>query len=247
MKLSFLVAVFPLLAAFQDAPAKPDPAAELKKLQADYKAAETEYYRAVREAKTAEERKAARPDPAKHPARDFHAKAIELAKNAAGTETAAQAHAWAIRLAGNVGLKDDAMESIRTLVKDHLSSPVLEQIAQMMQYGDRTYGAEFAGEILATIRDKAKEPGAKSAALLSLAVQNMKKDEPAARAMLDRILKEFPTTPSAKRAEGSLFEMDHLQVGKTAPDFTATDEKGMQWKLSEYRGKVTVIDFWGFW
>lgn len=247
MKLFLALATLPLLAAFQDAPAKADPAAELKKLQADYKAAETEYLRPFREAKTAEERKAARPDPAKHPARDFHARAIELAKSAAGTETAAQAHAWAIRLAGNVGLKDEAMESIRTLVKDHLSSPVLEQIAQMMQYGDRTYGADFAYEILATLRDKAKEPGAKSAALLSLAVQNMKTDETAARAMLDRILKEFPTTASAKRAEGMLFEMEHLQIGRTVPDFSATDEKGMQWKLSDYRGKVTVIDFWGFW
>ena len=25
------------------------------------------------------------------------------------------------------------------------------------------------------------------------------------------------------------------------------DENGVSWKLSDYRGKVVVVDFWGFW
>jgi cytochrome oxidase Cu insertion factor (SCO1/SenC/PrrC family) len=51
----------------------------------------------------------------------------------------------------------------------------------------------------------------------------------------------------AERAAGHLFELDHLQIGKLAPDFEATDENGVKWKLSDYRGKVVVVDFWGFW
>ena len=31
------------------------------------------------------------------------------------------------------------------------------------------------------------------------------------------------------------------------PDFDAVDVDGNAFKLSDYRGKVTVIDFWGFW
>lgn len=32
-----------------------------------------------------------------------------------------------------------------------------------------------------------------------------------------------------------------------APDFTLTDLKGNQWKLSELRGKVVFINFWATW
>jgi len=38
-----------------------------------------------------------------------------------------------------------------------------------------------------------------------------------------------------------------LAVGQTAPDFTTKDTDGVEFKLSDYRGKVVVIDFWGFW
>jgi cytochrome oxidase Cu insertion factor (SCO1/SenC/PrrC family) len=39
----------------------------------------------------------------------------------------------------------------------------------------------------------------------------------------------------------------HFSVGGVAPDFTARDQEGKSFKLSEYRGKVVVLDFWGFW
>ena len=35
--------------------------------------------------------------------------------------------------------------------------------------------------------------------------------------------------------------------GKIAPDFTLTDIAGMQHKLSDYRGKNTLITFWATW
>ena len=38
-----------------------------------------------------------------------------------------------------------------------------------------------------------------------------------------------------------------LQIGKPVPDIVGTDIDGIEFKLSDYRGKVTVIDFWGDW
>ena len=38
-----------------------------------------------------------------------------------------------------------------------------------------------------------------------------------------------------------------LSVGNRAPDFEAQDVEGARIKLSDYRGKVVVLDFWGFW
>ena len=36
-------------------------------------------------------------------------------------------------------------------------------------------------------------------------------------------------------------------VGNLAPDFEAKDVEGKAFKLSDYRGKVVLLDFWGFW
>ena len=38
-----------------------------------------------------------------------------------------------------------------------------------------------------------------------------------------------------------------LQVGKVAPDIVAKDLDGVEFKLSDYRGKVVMLDFWGDW
>jgi peroxiredoxin len=41
-----------------------------------------------------------------------------------------------------------------------------------------------------------------------------------------------------------LFELRHLAVGKQAPDIEGQDQDGKQFKLSDYRGKVVLLDFW---
>jgi cytochrome oxidase Cu insertion factor (SCO1/SenC/PrrC family) len=38
-----------------------------------------------------------------------------------------------------------------------------------------------------------------------------------------------------------------LAVGKVAPDIVGEDIDGKEFKLSDYRGKVVVLDFWGNW
>jgi len=37
------------------------------------------------------------------------------------------------------------------------------------------------------------------------------------------------------------------QVGQQAPEIIGEDVDGKEFKLSDYRGKVVVLDFWGFW
>ena len=48
-------------------------------------------------------------------------------------------------------------------------------------------------------------------------------------------------------ADGYLFEIRNLAIGKVAPDIEGEDLDGKKFKLSDYRGKVVVIDFWGNW
>lgn len=38
-----------------------------------------------------------------------------------------------------------------------------------------------------------------------------------------------------------------LEVGNLAPEIRGEDLDGVKFKLSDYRGKVVVLDFWGDW
>ena len=48
-------------------------------------------------------------------------------------------------------------------------------------------------------------------------------------------------------AEGLLFEAEHLEPGLVAPEIEGEDLDGVAFRLSDYRGKVVVLDFWGDW
>jgi thiol-disulfide isomerase/thioredoxin len=57
----------------------------------------------------------------------------------------------------------------------------------------------------------------------------------------------YKKTNLGKAAEAELFELRHLAVGKVAPEIDAEDTEGNKLKLSDYRGKVVVLVFWGTW
>jgi hypothetical protein len=50
----------------------------------------------------------------------------------------------------------------------------------------------------------------------------------------------------AGRARAALFEVRNLKVGKEAPDIEGEDQDGKRFKLSDYRGKVVLLDFWSY-
>lgn len=49
-----------------------------------------------------------------------------------------------------------------------------------------------------------------------------------------------------ERAHAELFGIRNLSVGKTAPDIEGEDQDGKRFKLSDYRGKVVLLDFWSY-
>jgi hypothetical protein len=56
-----------------------------------------------------------------------------------------------------------------------------------------------------------------------------------------------PPVTAALAVERDLFEIRHLGLGKAAPEITGQDADGKPFKLSDYRGKVVLLDFWGQW
>ena len=56
-----------------------------------------------------------------------------------------------------------------------------------------------------------------------------------------------PPAPKAQGQQGGVDEPVHIAVGQTAPDIEGVDSDGKKFKLSDYRGKVVVLDFWAGW
>ena len=58
---------------------------------------------------------------------------------------------------------------------------------------------------------------------------------------------KFPGGESvADRVKDELFAIRTLSVGKAAPDIDGEDQDGKRFKLSDYRGKAVMLDFWSY-
>jgi hypothetical protein len=66
-------------------------------------------------------------------------------------------------------------------------------------------------------------------------------------ALLLEVARRWPDSEAARLAGAKHFRYTKLLVGMPIPDFEAVDVEGRAFKLSDHAGKVTVLDFWGFW
>jgi RNA polymerase sigma factor (sigma-70 family) len=71
-----------------------------------------------------------------------------------------------------------------------------------------------------------------------------------AKQLFERVMKEFGRvkrngTALADLARPEFFDLHRLTIGKTAPEIEGTDLNGQSVKLSDYRGQVVLLIFWG--
>jgi hypothetical protein len=226
-------------------------AAEFQRLTAAYQQAEQKFYEPYSRAKTDAEREKIHLDWKKHPAGTYLPKFQALARRARGTDTGAKALMQVIQLSQMARTPQAAQEALNELTGTYLRSPALGETAQMLLYSD--IPPDRAEAALQKIADGSPHHSVQAAALFTLGARKVQWRQPtpaeraAARKLFDRVKREYAGTPYAKRAESFVFELENLQIGMTAPDFEATDPDGKTFKLSDYRGKVVVLDFWGFW
>lgn len=226
---------------------------ELKALIAEFNKAQQQYFEPLSKAKTDEDRMKVKLDPKLHPARKFLPKFQALAKNAHGSPAEKGALVWIGRNANSVGDQAAGKEAYDRLIDSFADSPDMAENAMFIRYGYYSKNASESKQALRKLADRSKNKEVKAAALYNLAQFMIEREGgggklPAdAVPMLQQIKRDYPDTKYGKMADATIFAAEKLQIGKPAPDFTAMDEKGATFKLSDYKGKVVVLDFWGFW
>lgn len=251
MRIAFLFAF--ALAAVQD-PA-PDPAMELKTLNDACKAAEDEFFRPFRERlKTRKEgEELPEPDWSKHPAAEYVPKYRALAERAKGGDVALRAMIQVLRLQCRSQQREASGSTVQETLKAFAGSETLDELLREMRTNAWFIGRDKCTTVFTSVAKDSPHAKVRATALFYLGDwllndRNATADQVAeGRALMERILKDYADSPFAAKAKPYLFELDRLQVGMVAPDFETVDETGKAWKLSDYRGKITVVDFWGYW
>jgi len=84
-------------------------------------------------------------------------------------------------------------------------------------------------------------------AIQMLMTWKMDKDLPGALAFYPTFRLHNRDSTLARNVRMSIAKRQLLQAGKPAPAFTLLDNTGKQVSLSEFKGKVVYLDFWGTW
>ncbi|MDQ2985173.1 MAG: redoxin domain-containing protein [Armatimonadota bacterium] len=219
---------------------------ELKNLQAAYDKELQAYYAAAQEKID----KGEAFDMTGGPAKAYLPKVMAIASRAKGTPTADKAYALAVQMGYTTSNPDAVVEAFEGMIANNPNSEDLKN--SMMFIGFSVKPQDRALKLLSRVEHFSTNNGIKASAVMMRARMfyddySGEGDVKRAKGILERVIKNYPSTDAAKRAKNAIFAMENLGVGMTAPDFTATDQDGVTFKLSDYRGKVVVVDFWGFW
>jgi hypothetical protein len=143
------------------------------------------------------------------------------------------------------------------LLKDHIQSKQLGELGPMLDYltstggpstGDPAYGAKA----LARIESDATDPTLLGWAAYARCKAQIAKgpNDPGfadAKAKLLAAVDKANDPQLTATAKADLAEVETFGLGMQAPDLAGTDLDGVDFKLSDYRGKVVFLDFWGDW
>ena len=238
---------------------------EFDQLKAALDAAQQKWYSAMNEARG--ETGDAAPDPDKLPPRpeaEFIPRFKAYAEKHAGKPAAIPALVWLVQARqerGTPGTEKSQRTALATLLQAHAAQPELGSEMEELQFVSYKLGAKRMLEFYERVARDNPDKTAKAWAEFSIAsILYGRGDEGGgdsdasegggrkrAGELFRKVAREYAGTKAAKQADGYVYELDNLQIGMKAPDFVGKDADEREIRLSQYRGKVVVVDFWGFW
>jgi len=253
-----LLLAWPAMADDDKAKDKPTtPAEQYKSLEKDYNDAMQAFQKAYGEAKTEEDRQKLFAD--KYPRPDkFAPRFLKLAEEHPKDAAAQDALVWIVtRSFGAPGKDSPRTKAVVMLTRDYTDSDKLGQICQSLVYG----GDKENETLLRTLLEKSPHDDVRGQACLALAqhlknrgrgLPNQKDDQISKEAeeLFERAVAKYADVKTqfygrvGDKAKAELFEIRNLAIGNKAPDIEGVDQDGKKFKLSDYKGKVVLLDFW---
>jgi thiol-disulfide isomerase/thioredoxin len=203
------------------------------------------------------------------PAIAFSARFRALAQREAGSAEGLTALTWIVGhvreangFMANPRLTDDARWALRQLTEHYLKDPEIGAAVETAGGLRFMVGPEAVElvELFERVGQAHPDKEIRAFALFQLgalycydrgertdATRDRAADRRRGEDFLRKTVKDYPGTYGSECAAPCLFEIEYLQVGHAAPDAESVDVNGDPIRLSQFRGKVIVLDFWGFW
>lgn len=221
--------------------------ARYEALVKEFETAREEYYKASSRAKTDAEREKLQWPRAETYAARFLALAQENPRDSAAVDPLV----WIVSKCRD---GEEHKTSLKLLLENHATSPQMGRVARALIYSDRAIAEPWLRSLLKEATEHEVRGWATFALGRSLRYEYRSGNRNAAEAekLFEEVAANYEDVKGysntlADAAKGELFEMRNLAIGMTAPDIEGEDVDGKKFKLSDYRGKVVVIDFWGDW
>ncbi|MCC6741172.1 MAG: hypothetical protein IT452_19180 [Planctomycetia bacterium] len=174
----------------------------------------------------------------------------------AGTEEGLQARLWVLQntwwLKDDKGaMEDEAAKIADGILKDYPKSDGLARLAEW----NYVFRKEKHAELLEALAAPEQPAAVRAATALARAIRLHRAGETdKARPVLESIVENFGEIKRGYTTYGAIagaylnvHDPDDLAIGKPAPEISGVSPDGKPMKLSDYNGRVVVIDFFGDW
>jgi thiol-disulfide isomerase/thioredoxin len=236
-----------------------DPVGDLKSVLKEYQAAQGDIIKAYRAADSDTERQKLLAKYRKLPAA-FADKFLAVAEKDPKDGAAFEACAWIVANAGDAPAADKALN---ILIKEHMKNENIGRACLQVAENPNAVGTKLARAVM----EQGANETAQGQACFALArilsdrsEEAYKKKKPdenkrlaaEAEKLFEQVLEKYADVKGLRGtlgvlAKSDLYELRTLALGKTVPEIEGEDIDGKKFKLSDYRGKVVLVDFWGHW
>jgi hypothetical protein len=241
--------------------AAPEPQAELKAINDEAKRAIGQAIKAVMAAKSETETSKIKEEAISTLAK-LHRRAIELAARYPRDPVALKALVWVVNYRGPGQQTPEVASALVILRRDHCRSDGLADLCENLDRLDSAESEAFLRSVAAENPVRAVQAVAlyNLALLLHHRADSNGNERPReadrysreAEQTLARVASTYGQEKTGKRtfadrAKAAVEEFGRLSVGKPAPIIEGEDADGKRFKLSDYQGKVVLLDFWAGW
>ncbi|MFN3240108.1 MAG: TlpA family protein disulfide reductase [Planctomycetota bacterium] len=139
------------------------------------------------------------------------------------------------------------LQIVDRIEQRHMQSPALTELLERADVIARQLGRERGPKFLARVVAESPHDLVKAWAHYWQSVAIRRHDRAASDALRQKAAGLADGHWLADKIRAPEFRKQRLQVGMVVPDIEGEDLDGEAFRLRDFRGKVVVLDFWGFW